>query len=178
MAQSGAKIDENVGRGERSQADHVEDMARRGGLIKDDLRLSLNVSGVGLFELEHATDQLIEVVIAHAVGWAGCFFHLDPPKQSGRFGSALNFRSNGLVEVRVRSLESGANRLSSEIEGCLVRLCAGFLGVRETQVWEIRIREMSVKAVQRFQSLAKLIRLEERWLIFQLRDKALQRIYQ
>jgi hypothetical protein len=40
-------------------------------------------------------------------------------------------------------------------------------------IWEI-----SIKAVKSLHSLAKLIRLEERRLIFQLRDEALQCIYQ
>jgi hypothetical protein len=46
-------------------------------------------------------------------------------------------------------------------------------GIREISIWEI-----SIKAVKCLEALAKLVRLDERWLIVQLLDEVLQRIYQ
>ena len=114
MARPGAKIDENIGCGQRCQTDQTEDVARRGGLIKDHLLLPLDRSGARLFELKDSTDQLVEVVvivIAHAFDWPGHIFNLrrgtGPPKQTVRPVSTLNFIANGLVEFKIHSLQSG-----------------------------------------------------------------------
>ena len=143
------QIDENIARGKRSQADHVEDMPRRGGLIEDDLRLSRNLSIFRFFECKDSADQFIQVVIAHACYSPNRLLHPNPPKQSISPGSALNLRSNRLVEFRIRSLQPDANASRAAIKLQLIRLNIECLEIRE-----MSIREMSIQKVKRLETLA------------------------
>lgn len=113
VAQAGAKINQHIGCGERGHFEQSEDVAGRGGLIKDFFGIPGNLSNGGFFELKHSGDQLIKVVVAHAVGAGLVIFHvwqwMDPAKQGIRLRPALNFTADGFVEFAICSFQPGAN---------------------------------------------------------------------
>jgi len=54
VAQTGAKIDQHIGGGERRHFEQREDVASRGGLIKHFFGVSRNACGSGFFELKYS----------------------------------------------------------------------------------------------------------------------------
>jgi hypothetical protein len=116
---------------------------------------------VRLFELKHSADKLIKIVIAHATGGPSTLIdvrqRVNPLKQAIRPASALNFTSNGFIELAIHCLQPGVYRSRPAIEPRCDRINADY---------RLRsFREMSVKAVKLLQALAKLTRIEERWLV-------------
>ena len=151
--------------------DHVEDMARRRGLVKHHLWRQPGKLEFGFIDLQDAGDQSVEMVIAFAIGWSACVIRSGcarPFEQPARPRAALDIQANALVKLAVDGFKLGAQD-ADPVAKSRLRLRIGMSLVKRP------VEAIGLKAVKRMAALTQSIRFTQRPVLLQLADESLQR---